>query len=556
MPALLAILLVACKTPADTSTTPADTARDSRPGDTDSGDTGDTTPPIWGPGLVQGGTVACAEPALRDLHGPMVRTTDGDWGTIPTMKEGFTSGSGVAIEDFSGDGLLDIILPGGTGCLLFLGQPDGGLLAGEAPPGCAGFGLSHADVDGDGDLDLLVASRETLDQLFINDGTGHFTEEGAARGVQEPGGLVQPDAGMSLHDIDGDGDLDLFISGHRSPALGSPSNGGAPNRLLLNDGAGYFTDVSDRLTEEQRRGITFIGAWIDVDMDNAAELYLVNDFGALAVGNALLDVDSAGYLSPMDASTGLNLVMDGRGLGVGDINRDGLPDLALSDWGTFRLMLSAAPGIWYDGALASGISVDRKERVTSWGVEVFDIDNDGDLDIHTAFGSFYGQSSLSEYAYNPESQPDALWLQGEDGRFTEAAAAWGLDDRTRGRAVVAADLNQDGWLDLVKTDYIDGPARVYYSRCGDAAWLSVRLQGRAPNTAGVGARIDAWVDGTRHMRWILAGSASMTAGAPLEAHFGLGDADTVDRLEVTWPDGTTSRFTQLPTRQRLWITQP
>jgi len=124
---------------------------------------------------------------------------------------------------------------------------------------------------------------------------------------------------------------------------------------------------------------------------------------------------------------------------------------------------------------------------------------------------------------------------------------------TRGLAL--ADLNGDGWLDLIKRS-LDQGNLMYVSRCGSEGWLDVDLhQPGTLNTSAIGAKITVTVGGRVQSRTITAGGSGYASQGPAVAHFGIGDADTVDELEIRWPDGQTSRLTDLKARQRLSITR-
>ena len=118
--------------------------------------------------------------------------------------------------------------------------------------------------------------------------------------------------------------------------------------------------------------------------------------------------------------------------------------------------------------------------------------------------------------------------------------------------MVAADIDGDGWLDLIVKSF-DEPAHYFHARCGSEAWLQVALVGKAPNTAGIGARVTVEAGGRTWQQWILAGGTSMSSSGPPEAHFGLGDLDSIDRITVTWRDGATSLYQVIDTRQRVTI---
>ena len=123
-----------------------------------------------------------------------------------------------------------------------------------------------------------------------------------------------------------------------------------------------------------------------------------------------------------------------------------------------------------------------------------------------------------------------------------------MADISVSRGVVLSDINNDGYLDVVKRDQ-GGPAKLYLSRCGDDSWTRIRLASPSSNTFGAGARIQVVAGDRTWARWIEAGSSAFSM-QPLEAHFGLGD---IDRLVVTWPDGVVSELTDVPVRSRLRV---
>lgn len=511
------------------------------------------------------GVQACADPEARASLGPMEEAWLGqDWASQEPpgvgLEEGWR-GAGVVVADLDGDELLDIFLPGRGACQLFLGEADGELRAApeQLPPElpCEAWGASAADVDGDGDLDLLVVRDGAPDLLWRNDGAGQFEAD------PEAGLSRRPSGGRSAAwgDWEGDGDLDLFVANHVVGGIGTGGGGGPilgggtleadPNRLFRNLGHGRFEDASPELPAEALDGLGFLGAWIDADGDRDLDLYVVNDLGAAKEPNALVLQEADGSWSLAPAGHGLDLAIDGMGLGVGDLNADGIPDLAVTDVDRLHLMVSDALG-WADHARFAGLEPDPDAGQThSWGVELADLDNSGTLDLIVVFGDIEGD--LDDEARLP--QPDGLWLQDDGGRFEEQAAAWGLDQDIDGRGLALADLNQDGWLDVVKPDYRGGPARALLSRCGEAAWLRVRVEGEGHNTRGVGAEVVAWAEGRPHRGWIQAGSSSLGSSAPPEVHLGLGDAERVELLEISWPQGGTSSWRDLATRQVLTAVQ-
>ncbi|MEQ1507100.1 MAG: CRTAC1 family protein, partial [Myxococcota bacterium] len=460
--------------------------------------------------------------------------------------------------------------PHETDSRLWMGGP-GGALTEEAEVRLAGIDLTDAvggtavDVEGDGDLDLYVTRWRRPNALLRNDGAGRFADVTAVSGLDRYSWRSQS---SSWADVDGDGDLDLF-SGSYGPDLKelgdySFDDQGIPpseddSQLWLNDGDGTFTDASDLLPPVVQDGWTFMSSWLDVDLDGFPELFVWHDFGS-SHPSAVLHNDGGVGFTFEPGQSGIDRAFEDMGVAIGDVDGDGLPDFAMTSYKKVNLMLARpvstyVGAAWVEAAAAWGLAVDTTtwDQFYGWGAELGDLDNDRDEDLTLLFGGWSTYDNVAE----SRTERDGVWLQDDDADTFENVAAdpgWNLDDDGIGRGLVVADVTGDGFLDILKRQ-LDGPALRYESRCDDTAWIRVELREPTRNPRAIGAKIRAISpDGHAQTRWITAGSTSLYSGGPAEAHFGLGTDEAVD-LEVTWPDGGSSRVTDVPVRRVVTITR-
>ena len=205
--------------------------------------------------------------------------------------------------------------------------------------------------------------------------------------------------------------------------------------------------------------------------------------------------------------------------------------------------------------VARGLVPSSVKQQAGWGVEMGDLNNDGRLDIVAQFGHWENYPDEMENAdeFNPDEQPDAVYLLNEAGEFEETAVDWGMNDTGIGRGLVLADLNRDGRLDVIKRMIFDDPI-VYLSNCSTGSWVNVHLRDESAwNSHGVGAKIVVESEGQQWTRWMQAGGTSIASSGPPETHFGLGRVTEIDSLTVYWPDGQVDVFTDIAVNQQLTV---
>jgi len=484
------------------------------------------------------------------------RNGEGHYEARPLCRYPADSITSAVIADFDGDGIADFLCANARGLFLFKGSPQGtfdepGRLAWAAnPPLKDTMVLTCGDVDQDGDLDVFLGQYRTptLGQilrpyyydandgfpsyLLQNDGHGNFTDvtEAAGLGPKRWRRIYS----ASLADLKGDGHLDLVVV---SDFAGLD--------LYQNDGHGHFTDVTSRSVAESH-GFGMAHALADFKADGRLDLLMI------------------GMTSP----TVERLEHLGLSREYSPEDRQRRPAMTFGN----RLYLARPEGGFEQTALSDSIA----RSGWSWGCSAFDFDNDGFPDVYIANGLqskqsvqdyesdfwrhdiFIGETvdDVSATGYFMEKfgrtrgsgwsyggyEKNRLYLNQHGESFVEIGHLAGVALEQDSRNVVAEDLDGDGRVDLLVTTYEVWPMakqtlQIYRNTLADVGhWIGFRFREAGGGLSPAGARVTIHYDGHTAVREIVIGDSHRSQHANT-VHFGLGEAEQVDRVEIRWVNG-------------------
>ena len=492
-----------------------------------------------------------------------------------------TMGAGAGFLDYDGDGLLDIILVHGSpfpsrnepvppALRLYRNVnrtsfEDVTMRAGLGAVRAYAFGVTAADYDNDGDTDVFVTTL--FENLLLRNDGGTFIEVASAAGLAD---TAVWSAAAVFFDADRDGFLDLYVGNYvdwapdrdimctrvagRKAYCTPELYEGLSGALYRSQGDGTFVRQSGPF--EGAPGKTLAAISVDYNRDGWPDLIVAND----TQRDLLFENQGDGTFIEKGVFSGIAFDENGRaragmGLDVGVVDETGEITLFVGHFtaemiGVYR---HTRNGLFVDRAAASKIGRPSLRTLT-FGLFLFDVEHDGDLDLFTANGHITEEIGLVEEGITYRQRPQLYINQGR-GLFAELPPSSHplLAHEYVGRGAAFGDYDRDGDLDVLMTEN-GGPAHLWRNDSARGGYLEVQLEGTVSNRDGIGARVVLWVNGGFQEREVRAGSSYLSQSQHW-SHFGLADATQVDSLHVYWPSGLVHRAGPLTINRSIRIVE-
>jgi hypothetical protein len=496
------------------------------------------------------------------------------------------NGSGAAWLDYDNDGLMDLLIvngsgmddlrqivgggapaPSRTGVYLFRNLGNGRFEDVTAKAGLSnnywGTGANAADYNNDEYTDILITTIGR-DLLYKNNGNGTFTEVSKSAGLSQD---IAWHTGSAFGDFDGDGYLDLFVTGYvdiHSLSLSEPAPvceylglkvfcgpiglKGEHGILYHNNGDGTFTNVSRRSgISEAPAAHGFTPVFDDFNQDGKIDLFVANDSDP----NFLFLNQGNGTFKESALDRGVAFNADGRvqsnmGVAIGD--RDtGRMDVVTTTFykDYFPLFKENKSGFFEDVAAETGLATITAPYL-GWACGFVDFDNDGQRELWTANGHVYPT--------HPHYLQAFAVFQRHAEKFMQAYSFPDVPNNSY-RGGCSADFDNDGKMDVIVLPIAGQPVLLRNTTANENSWIGLRLKGTRSNRDAIGSAV--WIEacGVRQFDMLRNGGSYISRNDP-RLHFGLGSCKKVDQLTIKWPRGAVQVLKDLPVNRYMTIEEP
>jgi hypothetical protein len=503
-----------------------------------------------------------------------------------------TMGGGVAFFDFNNDGAQDLLfinstywsgkVPAGEKpSTMALYRNDGKGHFQDVTPGSGldvsfyGMGVAIGDYDNDG-LDDVFITAVGGNHLFHNNGNGKFTERTLDAAVA--GSPTGWSTGAAFIDYDNDGRLDLFVCNYVhwsreidlgvnytlagiGRAYGPPMNyEGSFPFLYHNEGNGHFKDVSSsagiQITNKNTgrpMAKSLAVAPVDVDNDGWIDLVVAND----TVQNFLFrnqhdgtfkEIGSSSYIA-FDAN---GLARGAMGIDAARFRNDEALGIAIGNFANeMNALYVSQPDslVFTDEAAIEGVGA-ASRSLLKFGLFFFDYDLDSRLDLLTANGHLEEQINKVQQSQQYRQPAQLFWNRGvaRGSRFLSVPPAKCGTDIFKpivGRGSAFADIDGDGDPDVIMTQIGGPPLLLRNDQKLAHHWIRLKLIGSRSNHDAIGAWIKVRIGNQTLMRQVMP-TRSYLSQSELPVTIGLGNADRMTSVEITWPGGGVQRVEPLP----------